>query len=388
MVAASERTIPDDRRWLAWLASPERGAVLVEVESKGATDIDLRVQLASRSLEASSHRGREQLLVLDPQGPLRVEVRGDPGSEFALRLVNLPAPPALPREGAPLALEAARAGCWTVSASDRAPRVAFLELSSGDADWRLYRDDGRLLAVGERRGSERAWLPPTGDALLVVLPRKGAVRGAVRYEVGSRFRSPLREYLAALGKTPEQKRVLATLAEHPDFLRIVSYLEGYPGGLPISLRAQPGLEINGVERFGAYRERVLTINPTIAPHKENPQELVDTVVHELIHAVLDVPRAPGFPFGPEVKDSLHDPKLRGYSSSSLRRGTVPPQIRSYLKQQYGPSASNPTRDFSDLNAGGQRLIVKLIRDNMQRTGQGAETLVFQNARAREARSTK
>lgn len=386
-----ERLDPEleDVPWTAWVSPPEGDDLLVEVEAQDpGVDLDLCLHLASGLHEARSHRGREQLLIPRPQGPLRVEVHGPAGAPFRLRLARLGAPRALSEGRLALDLAADRVVSVALPAAE-APRLAQLELREGDVDWRLYGVDGGLLAVGERPGGEQSWLPPAGQVVAVLMPRgPGAVRGDLVLHASPRLRSPLRDFLGELGKTPDQRQALDALAQHPDFLRIASYLEGYPGGLPIALRAKPGLEINGIERFGAYRERVLTINPTIPPHRVNVQELVDTVVHELIHAVLDLPRAPGYPFGPEVKDSLHDPRLRGYSSSSLRRGNVPPPVRAYLQTHYGPSASNPTRDFSDLNAGGQRLIVKLVRDNLRRTQVGGETLVFRNERARRARSTK
>ena len=144
----------------------------------------------------------------------------------------------------------------------------------------------------------------------------------------------------------------------------------------------PGLVAHGVERYGTYSQGTLTINPTIAEHRNNPQELVDTLLHELIHALLALPRAEGFPLGPEVLDSSHDPHLRGAVGSPLRRSRIPLAVVRYLEQHYGPSASNPSEDFTDINGGAQRMIVKVIRDLLARSQVGRETLVFRNLERR------
>ncbi len=51
----------------------------------------------------------------------------------------------------------------------------------------------------------------------------------------------------------------------------------------------------------------------------------------------------------------------------------------FNKQQ----AQEPERDYSDVNAGAQRLIVKVVLDNLDRTGLGRETLVFKNHQERQ-----
>jgi hypothetical protein len=178
--------------------------------------------------------------------------------------------------------------------------------------------------------------------------------------------------------------VIEALRKSPDFQRMRDYLERYPGGIPLRLLVIPGLKAHGVERFGTYSRGTLAINPTIAAHQTNPQELVDTLVHEIVHAILSLPRAEGYPLAADVLDSSHDARLRGLGGAPLKLGAHPEPYATYLDSEYGPSASNPEVDYTDINAGAQRLIVKVIRHNLARTRQGKKTLVFKNADRRDA----
>ena len=47
--------------------------------------------------------------------------------------------------------------------------------------------------------------------------------------------------------------------------------------------------------------------------------------------MLALPRAEGFPLGPEVLDSSHDPHLRGAVGSPLRRSRIPLAVVRYLE---------------------------------------------------------
>lgn len=111
-------------------------------------------------------------------------------------------------------------------------------------------------------------------------------------------------------------------------------------------------------------------------------------MHELLHALMAMPRADGFPLAADVLDATHDPVLRETLTSPLRRSRLPATIARYLDAHYGPSASNPSQDFTDINAGAQRFLVKVIRDNIRRAGCGRETLVFENVRARAETAAK
>ena len=66
------------------------------------------------------------------------------------------------------------------------------------------------------------------------------------------------------------------------------------------------------------------------------------------------------------------------SVTALRRGRLPEAQTKHLEANYGPSASNPLEDYTDINAGAQRLIIKVVRDNLRRSRVGKPTLVFRN----------
>ena len=84
----------------------------------------------------------------------------------------------------------------------------------------------------------------------------------------------------------------------------------------------------------------------------------------------------------DVLDAAHDQRLGRYRGWRLARGRFPEEFETYLADSYGPSASNPEQDYIDINAGAQRLIVKVVRDLIARAGVGRETLVFRNLERR------
>ncbi len=106
---------------------------------------------------------------------------------------------------------------------------------------------------------------------------------------------PLSEaaFRAGLGSTPQQAAAIDALFSDASFMALWSYLRACTATPaqdlgPLALLVTPHLMISGVERFGGYfgLTRTLNINPTKPEHVANPQELVDTIVHETIHAVF------------------------------------------------------------------------------------------------------
>ncbi|HBP22493.1 MAG TPA: hypothetical protein DEA08_32530 [Planctomycetes bacterium] len=370
--------------WRGRLELPE-GLAWITLDGIGATsDLDLRAELGERAQLGQSHQARERLLVQGP-GPLSltVAVAAGSGGDFSLGVTRLEAEePLLPGERR-LALEAERSVRLLPLPEREAPLALLCKrlAGEGDVDLFAYSASGVPLAFAEVRPErEVVLLPPEARSLIV--RAKGGAASVVLHAVEAKGEGPLDRFLGRLARTPGQRKAIAALRTHPDFLRIEAYLRSYPGGLPLQLRVVPGLVAHGVERYGTYSQGTLTINPTIAEHRNNPQELVDTLLHELIHALLALPRAEGFPLGPEVLDSSHDPHLRGAVGSPLRRSRIPLAVVRYLEQHYGPSASNPSEDFTDINGGAQRMIVKVIRDLLARSQVGRETLVFRNLERR------
>jgi hypothetical protein len=396
---ALQPTAPGETAWTAGEAGPEKpwsaplrfeagGHLLVELEPTAeGGDLDLAVLRAdSPPARAPNHTAEEVLLLeLEAGDSITLQVCRAPGAAprpapapFRLGLTLLrPTPGPAPRTLTPAgrrALAVALAHPAELSLSHEGPGSVEL-LVFDEAERLTERADPRPSPDGLRARAREA-------GLAVVLAHGEEVTATLRAVRSRGSPGPLEAFLERLGRTPAQRQVLAALRRNRDFLAVRTYLERYPGGLPIRLLVVPGLRAHGIERFGTYSRGTLAINPTIAGHQTNPQELVDTLIHELIHAVLSLPRAPGFPLAADVLDSSHDPRLRGLGGAPLKRGVHPEPHHGYLEQAYGPSASNPDEDYTDINAGAQRLIMKVIRETLDRTGLGRPTLVFENAERR------
>jgi Domain of unknown function (DUF4157) len=183
-----------------------------------------------------------------------------------------------------------------------------------------------------------------------------------------------------LGSTPDQKKAIAALFSDPKFISLWNYLRdclAQPKSDlgPLSLEVTPGLAHSGAERFGSYRpsSRRLEINPTKSEHLSNPQELVDTITHEVIHAVSDLE-------GECVKAGAAASPLAGAATDrgpplALVKGTADED--KFLKE-LGPGASNPCEEFMDLNSLAQQIIVSVIQGNIAATKVGKPTLTFVN----------
>jgi hypothetical protein len=184
-----------------------------------------------------------------------------------------------------------------------------------------------------------------------------------------------------LGATQDQKSAMNALFGDAAFLKLWKYLLNCPATPkrdlgPLALKVTPGLKIGGAERFGGYFGGALEINPTKPEHQSNPAELVDTVVHELIHAVDDLQaacKAAGTGDAPLAGAATMKPLQDRERSRSV--GTPKAD---QLEQDFGPGASNPCEEFIDINAAAQQIVVQVIRRNISVTGVGKPTVTFVN----------
>jgi outer membrane protein OmpA-like peptidoglycan-associated protein len=189
------------------------------------------------------------------------------------------------------------------------------------------------------------------------------------------------EFRAQLGATPEQKSAIDTLFANTTFLTLWNYLNACAATPkqdlgPLALKVTPGLSIGGVERFGGYfgLTRTLEINPTKPEHKSNPTELVDTIVHEMIHAVFDLQSdcaAAGSPPAP-----LAGAATMPFTTRADVAGN--PAEEAKLMKERGPGASDPCEEFIDINAAAQHMIIQILSENIQISGVGRPTLTFVN----------
>jgi outer membrane protein OmpA-like peptidoglycan-associated protein len=188
------------------------------------------------------------------------------------------------------------------------------------------------------------------------------------------------QFRAQLGATPQQRRAIDVLFADTTFLALWTYLRRC-GAVPrqdlgpLGLLVTPGLRIGGVERFGGYDPlaRTLEINPAKPEHRSNPTELVDTVVHELIHAVDDLQ-------SDCVTVGSGPAPLAGAATATLpsRSAVAGTPEEDRLTREQGPGASNPCEEFIDINAAAQDMIVRILRDNVQLATVGRPTVTFLN----------
>ena len=189
------------------------------------------------------------------------------------------------------------------------------------------------------------------------------------------------EFRKQLGRTPEQIAAINSLFANADFKALWDYLAACRATPkqdlgPLALAVDPKLKFGGAVRFGGYFKlpRELKINPKKSEHVTNPTELVDTITHELIHAVFDLEgdcKAAGSGAAP----------LKGGATAGSRpvaavKGT-PREIE--LLKKLGPGASNPCKEFLDVNSAAQQMIVQILLENVKVTGVGKPTLTFVNA---------
>jgi hypothetical protein len=184
-----------------------------------------------------------------------------------------------------------------------------------------------------------------------------------------------------LGATPDQKTAIDALFTNKTFLELWNYLRDCPAAPKkdlgaLNLKVTPGLVIRGKERYGGYNPvtRTLEINPTKPEHKSNTAELIDTIVHELIHAVDDLTA--------ECKKAgAKDPPLAGaatVSNAPSRADVAGKPEEKKLMDELGPGASNPCEEFIDINKAAQQIIIQVIKSNIEVAKVGRPTITFVN----------
>lgn len=239
-----------------------------------------------------------------------------------------------------------------------------------DGGWAKSNDERPESNAREPEAEEVASTSPDGERAQTARPSRRSLT-----------RLTPEQFRAGLGATPDQKTTIDTLFSDAQFKGLWDYLatcKAVPKKDlgPLALKVTPGLKIGGVEQFGGYSPatRTLEINPTKAEHTANPQELVDTIIHELIHAEDDLEKscvqagAPASPLAGAGTD-------RSAPALADVKGT-PEEDR--LLRELGPGASNPCEEFIDINKKAQQIIVTLLKSDIQTTHIGRPTLTFVN----------
>jgi len=183
-------------------------------------------------------------------------------------------------------------------------------------------------------------------------------------------------FIRGLKSNPDQTAMLDALFRDPDFLRLWNYLKNCRA-VTITLTASPGLtDAGGVERFGQYSPGTKTIelNPTKPEHVANASELVDTLVHELIHALCDIRDLCGeddWPLPPGASDWGHDPTVPDPSQPRPDKASPESDNKQHARKHYGDGASDPDHEYLDENDRAQEFIVKIVTAVLKATVGGA-----------------
>jgi len=231
---------------------------------------------------------------------------------------------------------------------------------------------GPEAAEGEANRVAAALVSPLG-AQPAARVREAVAPGAIQRLTPDQFR-------AQLGANDAQKAAIAALFANPTFKTLWDYLATCAAGKkdlgPLTLKVTPGLKIGAVERYGGYDSvaRALEINPTKPEHLSNPAELVDTITHELIHAVDDLEadcKKAGSKAAPLAGAATAQAPKRAELAGDTKEETR-------LMKEQGPGASNPCEEFIDINKAAQQIIINIIRENITVAKVGRPTVVFVN----------
>jgi hypothetical protein len=179
--------------------------------------------------------------------------------------------------------------------------------------------------------------------------------------------------------SPDHVTVIAELFKDPDFQKIWNYLKNCK--IRISL-AVGKVVIDKEERFGGFNgsdvDPGITINAHKQEHQDNPQELADTIIHELIHAVLKLRNVCGennYPLDAKINDLPHNSKAGNHSrDKNQHKG----DDKKYMDENYGDSASAPKTEYIDENLEAQKFIAGIIKKLIKSTGKGKPTLTSKN----------
>jgi hypothetical protein len=257
--------------------------------------------------------------------------------------------------------------------------------------WVLAHELAHVVQQGGREASDSAELGSSSNARFESQAnaaahalRMGAV--APELDAGSEpalMRLTPKEFQDQLGATPDEKSAITALFANSSFLELWNYLKACAATPakdlgPLTLKVTPGLGLKngGVERYGGYSplSRTLEINPTKPEHAANPSELVDTITHEVIHAVdglKDDCKAAESPDPP-----LHGAAIRTQTKKLADvKGTAE---EDKLLTDTGPGASNPCEEFIDVNKAAQQIIIQVIRSNIKNAKVGKPTITFLN----------
>lgn len=225
-------------------------------------------------------------------------------------------------------------------------------------------------------------------------------------------------FFTNLALTRGQRIVLDALRKNAKFQRLWNYLS--VAHYPIELKVTPGLKAGNKEIWGGFDGSALEINPNKKEALANPLELAETIVHEVLHAILRVSQAEfkGFyetyavplggmfgsearllhvsPVSNDVRDIRHDVDLNKLSKNKIGSQTgmskevigENPALKDYCDKHYGdytPPKAPPRTTYVDINDKAQEIIVSILTDllknpDVKKVASVEETWSFHNLR--------
>jgi hypothetical protein len=181
------------------------------------------------------------------------------------------------------------------------------------------------------------------------------------------------DFIKALKDTsPDARALIDALFNDPDFLKLWNYLKSCPA-INVALSVDNTIkDSHGDELFGLTPPGKLIVNTHKREHHDNPSELLDTLIHEVIHALWDAKQACAdlpWPLPDDVYDWPDDPGAVNRLDEPEKDDPDSPDKR-HAQTQYGDSPSS-TKRYIDVNFPGQRLICGLIEAALKATAGGA-----------------
>lgn len=152
--------------------------------------------------------------------------------------------------------------------------------------------------------------------------------------------------------TRDQQIILNQLFQNQQFLKFWQLLKE-----KVTIHFKPGLIEQGIERFGlTLKNNQIEINPTKKEHLENPLELADTIIHELVHVYSNL----------YLQKQKQKQKQKQNPEFALFQNPNPPKRKNTIEDLYwtkklGPGASNPCGEYLDISSEAQDFIVSILK---------------------------
>jgi hypothetical protein len=186
-------------------------------------------------------------------------------------------------------------------------------------------------------------------------------------------------FINGLKSTRDQGDMVDALFNNPDFQKLWDYLKNCKA-VTIDLEIKSPLPLGGANRCGAYipgtggNNPTVVIDPKHALHNDNPSELLDTLIHELIHALSAVRNAcgeEGWPLPPGATDWEHDSTVPDPTVPQPKKGDANDDNKKHARKHYGDGASDPINEYLDENDKAQEFMARLVIDALKKTAGGA-----------------